>query len=169
MINKMRELRIEKVTLNLGSGKDQDKLAKGLKLFEMLTGRTPNKTITQKRIPTWGVRPGLPIGCKVTVRKKEAVELLKRLLTVIEKLKESNFDTNGSLSFGVLEYMDIPGMKYDPEIGMLGFQACVTFERPGFRIKRRKNQKRSPGKKHLISREDAIKYMKDEFKIEVSK
>ena len=126
----------------------------------------PVKTITVKRIPTWGVRPGLPIGCKLTIRGKKAEEILKRLLVAKEnRLKESCYDENGTVSFGIKEYIDIPDLEYDAAIGIIGFQASVTLSRPGFRIKKRKNRKTKIGKTHLITQKDAIDYLKKEFNV----
>ena len=76
-MNSMRDIRIEKVTLNCGVGEAGDKLDNAMKLLEQITGKKPVKTTTMKRIPTWGVRPKLTIACKVTIRHQEAVELLK--------------------------------------------------------------------------------------------
>src|SRR3989338_9288106 len=123
--NVMKKIRIEKLTLNIGAGKDQTLLEKGVKLLKNITGMTPIKTVTNKRIPTWGLRPGLPIGCKVTLRGKKAEELLKRLLeSKANKIMESQFDNYGNIAFGIQEYVDVPGAKYDPEIGIIGFEAC---------------------------------------------
>ncbi len=167
-MNKMKEVRIEKVTLNMGTGKDQDKLSKALVLLKNITGRKPIKSISSKRIPTWGVRPGLPVGCKVTVRKKDAEDLLKRLLEAVEnKLKPNCFDEHGNVNFGLVEYVDVPGMRYDPDIGVIGLQVCVTLQRAGFRVKKRKLLKAKVGKAHLVQKQDAIDFMKNKFKIEV--
>ena len=87
-MNEMKNIKIEKITLNIGAGKDQSKLEKGIKLLKMLTGIVPIKTTSTKRIPGWGLRIGLPIGCKLTLRKKAAREILKRLL-------ESKLGTSG--------------------------------------------------------------------------
>lgn len=164
----MRQIRIEKVTLNIGAGKDQDKLKKSIKLLQNLTNITPVKTITQKRIAGWGLRPGLPIGCKLTLRKDKAKTILKRLFQAKEnKLSDSEIDNSGNISFGIHEYIDIPEAKYDPDIGIMGLQISVTLERPGFRIKRRKIMKRKISKKHRISKEDAIDYLQKEFKIKL--
>ena len=73
-MNKMREIRIEKITLNIGAGKDVGKLEKGVKLLKNITGINPVKTVTQKRIPTWGLRPGLPIG-EVDKAARDVIEL----------------------------------------------------------------------------------------------
>lgn len=164
----MRQIRIEKLTLNIGAGKDQDKLKKGIKLLKNLTGVNPVKTITDKRIATWGLRPGLPIGCKLTLRKEIAKTTFKRLLKAKDnKLSIASIDNSGNISFGIHEYVDIPEAKYDPEIGMMGLQVSITLERPGFRIKRRKIMKRKIPVSHKISREDATDYLKKEFSIKV--
>lgn len=164
----MRQIRIEKVTLNIGAGKDQDKLKKSIKLLQNLTGITPVKTITQKRIAGWGLRPGLPIGCKLTLRKDKAKTILTRLFQAKEnKLSDSEVDNSGNISFGIHEYIDIPEAKYDPDIGIMGLQVSVTLERPGFRIKRRKIMKRKISKKHKISKGDAMVYLQKEFKIKL--
>lgn len=169
MENSMRKIRIEKVTLNMGAGNDQDKVDKGIKLITLITGKKPVKTITQKRIPAWGIRPGLPVGCRITLRKSEAVDVLKRILQARDnKLETRNFDSKGNLNFGMTEYIYIPGVKYDPEIGVLGFEVTATLERPGYRIKRRKLDKKMVGKKHRITKDDAIEYFKKEFGVEVT-
>src|SRR3989344_2993921 len=138
-MNKNKEIRIEKVTLNIGAGGSAELVNKGLKLLQAITGIKPVKTVTTKRIPTWGVRPGLATGCKVTVRGKKAEELLKRLLKAKEsRLLGRNFDNQGNFSFGIKEYLDIPNVKYDHEIGIMGLDTAVTLQRAGFRVKNRR-------------------------------
>jgi len=167
-MNQMQQLRIEKVTLNIGAGKDQAKLDKGIVLIKAITGIDPIKTVTSKRIPGWGLRPGLPIGCKLTLRKDKAVEILKRLLEAKDKLlKESQFDEQGNISFGIHEYIDIPGVAYDPKIGIMGLQVCVSLERPGFRIKRRRLEPKKIPKKHQIKKDEAIKFMEKNFGVNI--
>ena len=164
----MRNIRIEKLTLNIGAGKEQAVLDKGLLLLKNITGISPVKTVTQKRIAGWGLRPGLPIGCKITLRQKKAEELAKRLLEAHNNLlSQTNFDNSGNVSFGIHEYIDIPGVKYDHEIGIMGLQASLTLQRPGFRIKKRKIMKRRIPKKHKITREEAIEFMKNNFSIKI--
>lgn len=166
--NPMRKIRIEKITLNIGAGKDPNVLKKGLKVLQSVAGLPPVQTVTQKRIPAWGLRPGLPIGCKITLRGKQVADLLKRLLDARDfELTESQFDNCGNVSFGVPEYIDIPGVKYDPDIGIMGLQVCVTLARPGFRIKKRKLR---PGKvhaRHLIRKADAIAFLQQEFNVKI--
>ncbi len=167
-MNLMQEPRIEKVTLNIGAGKDQSRLEKGVHVLKMITGIEPMKTVTSKRIPTWGLRPGLPIGCKLTLRKGKALDLLKRLLTAKEnRLTPSQFDEAGNISFGIHEYIDIPGATYDPKIGVLGLQVCVTLEKPGYRVKRRRIEQTKIARKHMVTKEEAMTFMQKSFNVQI--
>ena len=164
--NPMRAIRIEKVTLNIGCGEGGEKLERALKLLEKLTGRKPVITRTHKRT-TFGMAKNRPIGAKVTLRKALAYEFLKKALAAKDnKLPASCFDEFGNFSFGIPEYIDIPGVKFDPEIGILGMDVCVTLERPGYRVKRKKI-KRKIGKNHVIRKEEAIEWVKKEFGVEI--
>ena len=167
-MNAMKNIRIEKITLNVGAGKDEEMLKKGLKLLQKLSGEIkPVATITQKRIPGWNLRPGLKIGCMVTIRKNTA-ELLKRLLVAKEnKLSLNNFDNQGNFSFGIPEYIDIAGLEYDPDLKIMGLEVAVTLQRPGFRIKNRKIKKSAIGHSHLISKEEAVAFAQSRLQVEV--
>ncbi len=167
-MNSMKEIRIEKLTLNVGAGTNQEVLKKGIKLLKNLTGKDSVKTISEKRIPSWGVRPGLPLGCKLTLRGKEAEEILKRVLVAKEnKLETSNFDQNGNISFGIPEYIDVQGLEYDASIGIMGFQVSITLMRPGFRVKTRRKMRRKIGKKHQITQEDSVEFFKRKYGVVV--
>ena len=169
-MNPMREIRIEKVTVNIGVGEAGDKLEHAYALLQRITGKKPVKTYAKKRVPNWNIRPGLPIGVKVTLRGKEAEEMLKRFFQAVEnKIKFSNLDDQGNLNFGIQEYVHIPGVKYDPNIGIYGMDICVTLERPGYRVKKRKYLKRKIGKKHVITREEAAKFFEEKFGVKVEK
>ncbi|MBI2663552.1 50S ribosomal protein L5 [Candidatus Woesearchaeota archaeon] len=166
--DKMKEIKLDKVTLNIGTGEPGDRLDKAMKLLRNMTGMKPVSTKTQKRIPTWKIRPGLQIGCRVTLRKEKAREMLNRLLLSMDnKIDARKFDSNGNFSFGIKEYLDIPGVKYDPEIGIIGLEAAVTLKRPGFRIKSRRLRPKKVHKSHLITKDEAIEFIKKEFKTEI--
>ncbi|MBD3209320.1 50S ribosomal protein L5 [Candidatus Woesearchaeota archaeon] len=167
-MNAMQRIRIEKLTLNVGAGKDENMLKKGEKLLKHLTGIDPVKTITRKRIQAWSLRPGLPIGVKLTLRGEQARELLPRLLSAKDNtLQENCFDGYGNVSFGIPEYVDIQGVKYDPDIGIIGLQVSITLERPGYRVKRRKVQKTKVSLHHQVTKRDAIDYLKKHFNITI--
>jgi len=163
-MNAMKEIKIEKLTLNIGAGRDEKVLKKALKLLKNITGVEPVQTITKKRLAAWGLRPGLPIGAKITLRGEEVYELASRLLVAKDKkIKKSWFDNHGNISFGIHEYVDIPGVKYDTEIGILGLQVSLTLARPGFRVKKRKLHKNAIGKSHLITRQEAVDFVISKF------
>jgi len=165
-MNVMKEIKIEKLTLNIGAGRDEKVLKKAVKLLKNITGIDPVQTITKKRLAAWGLRPGLPIGAKITLRGEEIYELASRLLLAKEnKIKKSWFDNHGNISFGIHEYVDIPGVKYDTEIGILGLQVSLTLSRPGFRVKKRKLNKDSIGASHLITRQEAIDFISNRFEV----
>lgn len=167
-MNIMQQPRIEKLTLNIGAGKEQSRLDKAVAVLKSLTGINPVKTVTHKRVPAWGLRPGLPIGCMLTLRKVPASTMLKRLLKAKDfTLKQNNFDPNGTVSFGIAEHIDVEGAQYDPSIGVLGLQACITLEKPGYRVKRRSLRRAPIGKKHKITKEEAITFMKDKYGVKL--
>jgi large subunit ribosomal protein L5 len=164
----MRTIKLTKLTLNIGIGEPGEKLEKAVKLLRNLSGEKPVKTTTKKRIPTWKIRPGLTIGTKVTLRREKAQKMLKRMLSAKNnKLKEGNFDNNGNFAFGVKEYLDIPEAKYDAEIGIIGLEVAATLERPGFRIKRRMIKMKRIPKKHSITKQEAIDFIRKNFGVEV--
>lgn len=166
--NVMQNPRIGKVMVSMGVGESGEKLAKAESLLQKLTGRKPIRTVSKHRIPTWGLRKGEAIGCKVTLRGNEAEEFIKRgLHAKNNRLPLSCFEDSGSVSFGIHEYIDILGIKYDPEIGIFGININVVLERPGFRVKRRRlRQSRIPKKNH-VRREESIKYFKEKFSTEI--
>lgn len=160
----MREIRIAKVTVNIGVGEAGEALERAFELVRRLTGKKPVKTKAKKRNPVFKIRPGMPIGVKVTLRGKEAEEFLKKAFEAVgNRIKASNFDNFGNFGFGIHEYIDFPGMKYDPKIGMWGFDVVVTLERPGYRVARRRRARARVPRRHRISKEEAIEFVKKKF------
>jgi len=166
--NLMKKISLAKVVLNMGVGKSGEPIEIGKKALEQITGKKPNARNAKKAQRDWGVRKGEPIGIAVTVRGNDATELLKRLLVAKDnQIKERMFDNEGNLSFGIKEYIDIPEIKYDPNIGILGLEVSVSLVRPGFNIKLRSRRKTKVGKNHRIRKNDAIKFLTEEFGVEV--
>jgi large subunit ribosomal protein L5 len=155
--NPMQQVKIDKVTINVGVGEGGAKLENAINVLKKIVGRTPVKTTTQKRIPDFGVRPKTVIGCKLTIRGAEAEKFLRRALSAIENnVKERSFDALGNFSFGIKEHIDLPDVKYDPNLGIIGMDVCVTLKRPGYRVKWRRMRAAPIGKHHLVSKADAI-------------
>jgi len=167
--NKMRELRVEKLTVNIGVGQAGPQLENAKSLLTRLTGRVPIATTARARNPVFKIRKGDAIGAKVTLRGRSALEFLERAFDCIDRrLPASSFDRSGNFSFGVKEYIDFPGMKYDPKLGMLGFDVCITLARPGMRVQARRRARGSIGSSHRITREEAMEYVKRAFKVELT-
>lgn len=166
--NPMRDIFVEKVTLNIGVGQAGIALENAKGLLKEITGRTPVETLAKVRNPVFKIKKGDPIGAKVTLRKSVAVDILKKSLKARKnKLSRKMFDRFGNLSFGVSEYIDFPGIKYNPKLGMMGFDVCVTLSRPGRRVNLRKRRKGKIGKNHRITPEHAMEFMKKEFGVEI--
>lgn len=166
-MNSMRELEIEKVTLNIGVGEGGKALSNAEKVLEEISNQKPVRTRAKQTHRDFGIRKGAPIGCKITLRGEKAFSTLKKLFDAKDKISKSSFDGTGNFSFGIKEHIDIPGMKYDPDIGIYGMDVCVTLSRPGYRIKKRRQQPRSIPKSHRIKKEEAIDFMQKNFDIQV--
>ena len=104
----------------------------------------------------------------VTLRKQKAIDFLKKVLPVIDnKIAKSSFDENGNFSFGIKEHIEIAGVKYDPDVGIFGMDVCVSVNRPGQRIKIRRKQTQHVGKKHMLTPEESIAFIRQTLGVEI--
>ena len=158
--NIMRNIKIEKIVLSVGGTADM--LDKGFRLLKSITGKTPAKIKSKKRIPTWGVRPGLEVGAVVTLRK-DFHEFLKKLLVSIDNTLKTKQISENNFSFGIKEYIEIPGVEYQRDIGIIGLDVTVVFKRSGRRVGLRKIKRGKVSKKQIITKEEIIKFMEDNF------
>lgn len=156
----MREIRIEKVVLSVGG--TGEKLERGVKLLELLTGKKASQMQSNKRIPGWGVRPKLKVGAVVTLRKKLEDFLKKMLASLDNPLKKSQVSEN-NFSFGIKEYIEIPGTEYQRDIGIMGLDVTIVFKRAGRRVGLKKIKMGKIPKKQRISKEEIIKFMEENF------
>jgi len=169
MENPMRKVGLAKVVLNIGVGRAGEGVERAKKILEELTSQTPSGRRAKKSIRDFGVHLGEPIGAATTLRGELATEVLRRLLQAKDsRIPESSFDQQGNCSFGIREHIDIPGVRYRPELGIFGMDVAVVLERPGYRVSRRRRGRASIGGSHRVSREDAISYLKTDFGVEVS-
>ena len=167
-MNAMRNLHVDKVVVNIGVGEAGERLVKAEKVLEMVTGHKPVETISKTINRDLGIRKGMPLGCKVTLRGEDAEEFIKKALVIREmRVPEYSFDKEGNMSFGITDYTDFDGMKYDPEIGIYGMDINVVLRRGGNRITKRALLRRSIPKSHRVDRDEAIQYMKDNFNVQV--
>ena len=154
--------RIDKVVINLSVGKSGEPLERAAKVLKVLTGHEPSKRKAKQTIRDFGVRKGEAIACMVTLRYDEAIEFLKRVLPVVDnKISARAFDKQGNFSFGIKEHIEIPGVKYDPEIGIFGMDICVSVTRPAYRVKNRRIEQAKIGSKHVLTPAESMLFVKD--------
>lgn len=165
-INPMREIEIEKLVINCGG--IEDKLEKSVKLLKMITDRKVYQIKSTKRIPTFGISPGKKSGCKVTIRDKEKISgLIKRFFAALDnEIKRKQVKQN-QVSFGIKEYIEVPGLEYDREIGILGFEASLVFKRKGKRVKIRKIKRGKYPKRQSVTEQEIIDFLIKNFGLEV--
>jgi len=159
----MREIAIEKIVLSIGG--TGESLEKGVKLLEILSGRKPQRVKSRKRIPSLNVRPGLEVGTRVTIRKNPE-KILRNMLSAIDNTLRKKQISKNNFSFGVKEYLEIPGIEYQRDIRIMGFDVTVVFKRKGRRVKLKKIKTGKIPQRQSITPEEIIKFMEDNFQTE---
>jgi len=155
--NVMRKARLEKVVLNCGGS--GEKLERAVKLLQILTGRKVMESVSTKRIPSLGVRPGLKTGAVVTIRGKEKEMLLKRLFGAVNNTINKKQVMENHFSFGIKEYLEIPDMEYQRDIGIIGLDVTAVFTRTGKRVKLKKAKQGRYPKKQEVSIGEITDYL----------
>ncbi len=167
--NPMLKPKIEKVTVNMAVGKSGEALEKAATVLEQLTGQKPCKRKAKKTIRDFGIRKGEPISCIVTLRKEKAREFLKKTWHAVDnKISKKSFDNLGNFSFGIKEHIEMPGTRYVPELGIHGFDVCVSLCRSGYRVKKRRRAKSDVGLQHQLTPEEVMLFIKEEFGVEIT-
>jgi large subunit ribosomal protein L5 len=168
MTNPMREIRLDKAVVNIGVGGAGERLLKAERVLQMITDMKPVRTLAKTTNRDFGIRRGMEIGVKVTLRGKEAEKFVKTALWTREnRVAKYSFDPEGNFSFGVADYTDFPGMKYDPEIGIFGVDVSVSLARPGKRVSRRRVLRRGVPAHHRITRHEGAEFVRSKFDAEV--
>ncbi len=121
--NPMQVPRLEKIVINMGVGEataDQKKLEAAVAELTMIAGQKAVKTIAKKAIAGFKIRKGLPIGCKVTLRRTQMYEFLDRLTTIamprvrdFRGIAGKGFDGRGNFAMGMREQIVFPEINYD--------------------------------------------------------
>jgi len=160
--------KIEKITVNIGVGEAGEKLKKAETVLNSITGHKPIETLSKTTNKDWGLRKRMPIGCKVTLRGKDADEFLREALATREnKIADYAFDDEGNLAFGIPDHTLFKSQKYDPNIGIFGMDICITVKKHGYRIKRRRIQTRKIPHRHRVKKDESIKFISETFNVEV--
>ena len=134
--NALEVPRLEKITLNMGVGEasqDKKKVQTAAEEMELIAGQKPVITKAKKSIAQFKLREGMPIGCKVTLRRERMYEFLDRLVTIamprirdFRGLNPKSFDGRGNYAMGIKEQIIFPEISYDKIEKVRGMDIIVT-------------------------------------------
>ena len=134
--NEMQIPKIDKIVVNMGIGEavaDSKKAAAAMKDLALITGQKPVITKAKKSIAQFKLREGMPIGCKVTLRRERMYEFLDRLVTIalprvrdFRGLNPKSFDGRGNYAMGLKEQIVFPEINYDQIDKVRGMDIIVT-------------------------------------------
>ncbi|PKB25847.1 LSU ribosomal protein L5P [Novosphingobium kunmingense] len=134
--NVMEIPKIEKITINMGVGEgsqDKKKVTTAAAEMELISGQKPVITKAKKSIAQFKLREGMPIGCKVTLRRERMYEFLDRLITVamprirdFRGLNPKSFDGRGNYAMGLKEQIIFPEISYDQIEKVRGMDIIIT-------------------------------------------
>lgn len=134
--NHMQVPRISKITLNMGVGEavaDKKIMDNAVKDMTRIAGQKPVVTKARKSVAAFKIRDGMPIGCKVTLRRERMYEFLDRLVNIaiprirdFRGLSTRSFDGQGNFSLGVREQIIFPEVDYDQVDAIRGMDITIT-------------------------------------------
>ena len=134
--NKMAVPKIEKIVLNMGLGKareDSKIIGEATEVISTITGQRPVITKSRKSISNFSLRKGMPVGCKVTLRKSKMYEFLDRLINIaLARIRDfqgtspKSFDGRGSYTLGIKEQLVFPEMDFDKVKTTLGMNITIV-------------------------------------------
>ena len=136
--NRLEVPRLEKIVLNMGVGEatqDKKKVDTAASEMELIAGQKPVITKAKKSIAQFKLREGMPIGCKVTLRRERMYEFLDRLVTIalprvrdFRGLNPNSFDGRGNYAMGIKEHIVFPEINFDKvdEVWGMDIVICTT-------------------------------------------
>ena len=134
--NRLEVPKINKIVLNMGIGEnvsDSKKINSAVDALELISGQKPVKTIAKKAIAGFKLREGLPVGVKVTLRKRVMYEFIDRLINIalprvrdFRGLNNKSFDGNGNYAFGIKEHIIFPEINYESVTDIWGMDVVIS-------------------------------------------
>ena len=134
--NRMQVPRLDKIVVNMGVGEatqDKKKVETAAAEMQAIAGQRPVITKAKKSIAQFKLREGMPIGCKVTLRRERMYEFLDRLVTIalprvrdFRGLNPKSFDGRGNYAMGLKEQIIFPEINYDQIDKVRGMDVIIT-------------------------------------------
>merc|ERR1711936_1568005 len=163
LANPMRNIKMEKLCVNICVSEAGDRVLKAHKILEAICEQVPCYGQAKITIRSFSIRRNEKISVFCTLRGEQAEKVLERALKVKEfELRDRNFSEQGSFGFGIKEHIDL-GVKYDPALGITGLDFNVVLKRPGARVGRRKHCRSSIGNSHKVNKAEAIQWFKSAY------
>jgi large subunit ribosomal protein L5 len=164
--NPMRGLRLVKIVINIGVGDAGERRTKAEKVLTMITHQKPIATRARSTNRDLGIREGQELGTKVTLRGEKAEDFLRRALATRDnKMDPLSVDRAGNVAFGVPDYTDFEGMKYDPQIGIYGMDVCCEIGRAGWRVRSRSRAARPISHHHRPTPEETRAFLAERYHV----
>ena len=168
MSSQINQVKLCKIVINIGVGKSGEPIEQAKRIISEICDQASVTTYAKKSYRELGIQKNSPIGVKTTLRKQIAEDTLKKLLAACgNKVSKRSFDLTGNFSFGVKEHIEIPGTKYDPQLGIWGMDVAVSLEKTGYGVKRRQIRPSTVGKRQQVSQEEAIAFAKENLGVNV--
>ena len=127
-----KDLFVEKVVVNIGVGEAGERLVKAEKVLEMVTGQKPVETLSKTVNRDLGIREGMPLGCKVTLRGERMYEFMDKLMNIalprvrdFHGVPRNSFDNQGNYSLGLKEQTVFPEITFEDASVLHGLE--ITF------------------------------------------
>jgi len=152
----------------LHCGGTDDKLEKSVKLLKKIVDGKIFIRKSTRRIPAFGISPGKQSGCLITVRDKDKINnLLERFFSSLDNQISGKQITENQFCFGIHEYIEVPGIEYERDIGILGFEVMLVFKRKGKRVKLKKIKRGKLARKQNVTKEEITDYLIKNFELEI--
>ena len=162
-----RAARVIKIVVNAGVGASGEPRTRAEKVLQMITHQKPVATRATSTNRDFGIRAGQEIGAKVTLRGAAAIDFLDRALDARDRqLDPESIDRSGNVTFGIADYTDFAGMKYDPQIGIRGMDVCVELGRLGWRVRERRIEPRPIPRRLRLTREESRAFLTEKFRVQ---